>query len=126
MRSQTTYRALRAALHTAWSSTWRYARPTLGWVCIGVGVLGLALPLLPGVPLLVLGIALVGRRTWIIRWAGIHGKVFLRRWAALPTPIIGRVGRWALRVQQRISCQRRQLTWRLKRERTRQRMLPGR
>ncbi len=114
MRSQTTYRALRAALHTAWSSTWRYARPTLGWVCIGVGVLGLALPLLPGVPLLVLGLALV------------HGKVFLRRWAALPTPIIGRVGRWALRVQQRISCQRRQLTWRLKRERTRQRMLPGR
>jgi len=31
------------------------------------GVLGLALPLLPGVSLLVLGVALVGRRTWIIR-----------------------------------------------------------
>src|SRR6266498_2326557 len=67
MRSHTTYRALRAALHTAWSYTWRSARPTLGWVCGGVGVLGLALPLLPGVPLLVLGVALVGRRTWIIR-----------------------------------------------------------
>jgi hypothetical protein len=120
MRSQTTYRALRAA----WSSTWRYARPTLGWLCIGVGVLGLALPLLPGVPIVVLGIALVGRRTWIIRWAGIHGKVLLRRWAALPTPIIGRIGRWALRVQQRISSQRRLLSGRLKRERTRQRALP--
>jgi hypothetical protein len=64
---------------------------------IGVGGLGLALPLLPGVPVLVLGIALVGRRTWIIRWAGIHGKLVLRRWAALRTPVIGRAGRWARR-----------------------------
>ena len=124
MRSETIYRALRTALHMAWSFTWRYARPTLGWLSIGVGVLGLALPLLPGVPLLVLGIALVGRRTWIIRWAGVHGKLFQRRWAALPSPIIGGVGRWALRVQQRISCQRRELTWRLMRARTRQRALP--
>lgn len=127
MRSHTTYRALRVALHTAWSCTWRYARPTLGWLCIGMGVLGLVLPVLPGVPILVLGITLAGRRTWIIRWAGIHMKLVLRRWAALRTPVIGRVGRWALRAQQRISCQRRQRSWRrLERERTCEHALPDR
>lgn len=86
-------------------------RQVLGWICIILGLLGLALPLLQGIPLLVLGIALVGRRHWLIRWAGVHIKLLLRRWALIQTPILGPIGRLALRVQQNISRQRRRLHW---------------
>jgi hypothetical protein len=36
-------------------------RRLLGWVCIILGVPGLILPLLPGIPLLVMGIVLLSR-----------------------------------------------------------------
>ena len=39
---------------------WRsIARKTLGYACIAVGVLGCILPILPGIPLLILGLGLL-------------------------------------------------------------------
>jgi hypothetical protein len=57
----------------------------------------------------VIGIALVGRRHPVIRWVSVYFKLFLRRWAALQTPVIGPLGRMALRGQQEVSRQRRRL-----------------
>ncbi len=42
------------------------ARTVLGFVLIGIGLLGLVLPLMPGIPLLIAGVALVGtNHPWI-------------------------------------------------------------
>ncbi|HNP72378.1 MAG TPA: hypothetical protein PKK15_14760 [Kouleothrix sp.] len=100
------------ALSAVWKHTWPVLRPALGWTCIALGLLGVVLPVIPGLPLLFPGIALVGRRTWLIRWASVQIKRALRRWAPLRLPLIGPVGLWALRAQQQISRQRRRLAWR--------------
>jgi len=42
------------------------------YLCLTLGIVGLALPLLPGIPLLIIGLALLGRedrvRSWLARW----------------------------------------------------------
>lgn len=94
-----------------WRQLWPMLRQVIGWICIGLGLIGMALPLLQGIPLLVIGIALVGRRHPLIRWASVHLKLLLRRWAAVQAPVIGPLGRLALRAQQQISRQRRHFHW---------------
>jgi hypothetical protein len=96
-------------LARAWRLVWPVFRQVLGWLCILLGLIGLVLPVLQGVIFLVIGIALVGRRHPLIRWASVYTKLFVRRWAALPTPVIGPLGRVALRGQQQVSRQRRRL-----------------
>ncbi|HEX5688894.1 MAG TPA: hypothetical protein VFX76_02780 [Roseiflexaceae bacterium] len=110
----TTYQwhyTLKRRLAIAWRVIWPVFRQTLGWLFILLGLIGLVLPLLQGVVFLVIGIALVGRRHPLIRRTGVLFKLFLRRWAALETPLIGRLGRLALRGQQEISRQRRRMHW---------------
>ncbi|MFN8568132.1 MAG: hypothetical protein U0Z44_11585 [Kouleothrix sp.] len=98
-------------LLAAWARIWPILRPTLGWCCIIIGVLGVLLPVIPGMPLLFPGIALVGRRTRVIRWWAVLITRQLRRWAALRLPLIGQAGRWALLAQHQVSRQRRRLAW---------------
>jgi hypothetical protein len=90
---------------------WPIVRQVLGWFFIGLGLLGIVLPVLQGVLFLMIGIALVGRRNVVIRWAAVRFKQFVRRWAALDLPLIGSLGRLALRAQQESSRRRRQLHW---------------
>jgi len=56
-----------AGIHTRWikrpGSVWRLIA---GWICIGVGLLGLILPIIPGVPLLILGLVMLSTQH---RWA---------------------------------------------------------
>jgi hypothetical protein len=92
-----------------WRVFWPVARQVLGWFFIALGLLGMVLPVLQGVLFLVIGIALVGRRNIVIRHSRVALKRLLRRWAALPTPVIGRSGRVALRAQREFSRQARQL-----------------
>jgi hypothetical protein len=56
-------------------------RKILGWTCVILGLPGLILPIIPGIPLLVLGIVLLsGQHQWahnVLEWAkrrfhGIH------------------------------------------------------
>jgi len=118
--------SFRRRLAIAWRLTWPVLRQVLGWIFILLGLLGLVLPILQGVIFLVIGIALVGRRNPLIRRASVSFKLFLRRWAALPTPLIGRLGRVALRGQQEVSRQRRRLHWwRIERRRKAQRRNPA-
>jgi hypothetical protein len=102
-------RYYRRVLAGAWRLLWPVVRQVLGWIFIVLGLIGLVLPVLQGVLFLVIGIALVGRRNWLIRRSAILIKRFLRRWAAVRTPLIGGAGRMALRAQWQISRQSRHL-----------------
>ena len=88
---------------------WPVIRQVLGWFFIFLGLLGLLLPVLQGVLFLVIGVALVGRRNWLIRRAALLIKRWLRRWAKVPTPVVGSLGRMALRAQHESSRQSRRL-----------------
>lgn len=105
-------------IRLVWRRTWPIIRQILGWTCIVLGILGLFLPLLQGVLFLVIGIALVGRRNWLLRWASVKIKLFVRRWAAHPHPWLSRLGLFALRGQQQLSRQRRRFAWRAMSRRT--------
>ncbi len=109
---------LREGVVTVGCSVWSVVRPVLGWACILVGIAGIFLPVLQGSIFLVIGVSLVGRRHTLIRWSRVHGKLALRRWAALPTPGIGLMGRLALRVQQESSRQLRRVSfaWRARQQ----------
>ena len=97
----------RTMLQSTWARAWPIARSIIGWACIIVGVLGVIMPVIPGMPLLIPGIALVGRRTWLIRWSAVQLKRLLRRYS----PMAGPVGRWALQAQHELSRQRRRIAW---------------
>jgi uncharacterized protein YqgC (DUF456 family) len=45
-----------------------------GWALLAIGVLGLALPIIPGIPLLAAGAAMLGSEHWLVRC----GKDWLR------------------------------------------------
>ena len=105
------HHGLKQRLAAAWRLAWPIVRQVLGWLFILLGLAGLVLPILQGVLFLVIGIALVGRRHPVIRWVSVYLKLFLRRWAALDTPLIGPLGRIARRGQQEVSRQRRRLHW---------------
>jgi hypothetical protein len=92
-----------------WRLAWPVIRQVLGWMFILLGLLGLVLPVLQGVLFLVIGVALVGRRNWLIRRTSFGIKRGLRRWAAHPSPFVGRPGRLALRAQHQYSRQSRRL-----------------
>jgi hypothetical protein len=100
---------LRRFMRGVWRVSWPVARQVLGWFFIVLGLLGIVLPVLQGVLFLVVGIALVGRRNIVIRRSRVALKRALRRWAALPTPVVGPSGRMALRAQREFSRSARHL-----------------
>jgi hypothetical protein len=110
----------RRRLRRIWWLAWPVIRQVIGWFFIFLGLLGLFLPVLQGVLFLVIGVALVGRRNWLIRRAAMLIKRSLRRWAKVSTPVIGPLGRMALRAQHEFSRQSRRLHRRIA-ERHRQR-----
>jgi hypothetical protein len=101
--------SLRRFLARTWRVFWPVLRQVVGWLFIGLGLLGLVLPILQGVLFLVIGIALVGRRNIVIRYSRVATKRLLRRWAALPTPVVGASGRMALHGQREFSRRARHL-----------------
>src|SRR5688572_23476530 len=114
-------RYYRRMLASTWRRLWPIIRQVIGWMFILLGLLGLVLPVLQGVLFLVIGIALVGRRNWLIRRSALVFKRFLRRWAALKTPLVGAAGRMALRAQWKFSRESRHLhrrfaEWRQRRQ----------
>lgn len=52
----------------------------MGLILIGLGVLGLLLPVIPGIPLLVAGVALVGSNHPWIRPLAARLRVWRRKW----------------------------------------------
>ena len=83
----------------------------LGGGLIVVGILGVILPILPGMPFLILGTLVIGRRSRLLRRASVGGKQALRRYAAHEHPLVGRLGRWGLVAQRDSSRRLRHLLW---------------
>lgn len=94
-----------SVVRAGWLQAWRLLRPGIGWLCLAVGLLGMILPVLPGIPILLLGVALVGRRNRLLRWAGIQEQRLLRRWSRHPAPLMRGTGRWVLRQRRQLASQ---------------------
>src|SRR5215217_7566904 len=123
-------RMTRTSYHRSLLIAWWVLRQVLGWFFILLGLLGLVLPVLQGVLFLVIGVALVGRRNWLIRRSTLVFKRLLRRWAAVQTPLVGAAGRIALRAQWKCSRESRHLhrrytVWRQRRMGLRDETLVG-
>lgn len=61
-------------------SVWRTIRTVIGLILIGVGLLGLLVPVMPGIPLLIAGVALVGSNHPLIRPAIARLRTWRRKW----------------------------------------------
>ena len=55
--------AVRGRLGTMWQA----ARVVLGVLCVAVGIVGCVLPIIPGIPILLAGVALLGPRHPLVR-----------------------------------------------------------
>jgi hypothetical protein len=86
-------------------------RRVLGWIFIVLGILLFWLPLPLGIPFMMLGAALIGRRDRTLRRMSVNVRLLLRRWAKLPIPIIGPIGRRLLYMQQHMSRELRRWRW---------------
>lgn len=118
-----------SVLRTVLLALWLVIKPILGWLLIVIGLIGMPMPVMNGVIFLVIGLALVGHRNWLIRWSRVQIKLLLKWWAALDTPIVGPLGRLAQRSAQTISRQHRRMRWWLMERRARRRAAladPGR
>lgn len=99
------------ALRALALGAWFVLKPTLGWLLIVVGLIGMPMPIMNGLIFLVIGLALVGHRNTLIRWSRVRIKLFLRAWAAVETPVIGHLGRLADRSAREVSRQHRRMRW---------------
>jgi hypothetical protein len=86
-------------------------RLLVGGGLIVIGILGVVLPILPGMPFLIMGTLIIGRRSRIFRRGSVAGKRFLQRWAAHERPWVARLGRWSLLAQRDSSRRLRRLLW---------------
>ena len=59
---------------------WRIVRPILGVTLIILGLIGMLLPVMPGIPLLLAGIALLGSNHPWIRPFTARVRVWRRKW----------------------------------------------
>lgn len=82
---------------------WLVLRQIVGWLLIIIGILGMILPG-PGIPFLVLGVLLVGRRHHLIRRSWITLRLHLRRLGQRPG-LIGRAAQFAYRQIQSMRAQ---------------------
>lgn len=89
----------------------RSLRLLVGGGLIVIGILGVVLPILPGMPFLITGSLIIGRRSRPLRRASVAGKQFLKRWAAHERPWLARTGRWSLLAQRDSSRRLRRLLW---------------
>lgn len=68
-------------------------RRALGLFCLGLGVLGTIMPIIPGWPALILAIVLLGRRDRTLRYTHLLGRRTLRWLRTHPVPHIRFSGR---------------------------------
>jgi hypothetical protein len=100
-----------AALRGVLFAVWLVLRPTLGWLLIVLGLIGMPMPIINGTIFLVLGLILVGPRNKLVRWSRVNIKLFLDRWAMRQHPLLRFPGRLARDSARQVSRQNRRLRW---------------
>jgi hypothetical protein len=76
------------------ASPWRLLRRIAGYTCLGIGVLGAILPIIPGWPGFFLAVALLGRRDRTLRLTHLFGRRLLRMLRRARHPFVRRTGHW--------------------------------
>jgi hypothetical protein len=69
-------------------------RRVLGWSAIVVGLLGVVLPVLPGVVFFALGAVLLGPHDPTLRRIAVGIRLFLRRWSCAKQRHVRRIGQY--------------------------------
>jgi hypothetical protein len=72
----------------------RVFRTIAGWALIVLGIVGLLLPILQGFLFLSAGVAVLGRRSLLVRWFRVRIRLLERRFLADPG-VRGRLARWS-------------------------------
>ncbi len=62
------------------NSVWRTIRVAIGLTLIGLGLIGMLVPVIPGIPLLIAGVALVGTNHPWIRPFMARLRAWRRKW----------------------------------------------
>ncbi len=83
------------------SMVWSFLRQLTGWVLIVVGMVMAPLPIPVGLPMIAIGVVMVGRRNRVMRWIRVHIRLAIREWAAQDRPILSPFARWTLRQKRR-------------------------
>jgi hypothetical protein len=76
------------------SGLWWIVRRIAGYTCLGIGVLGAILPIIPGWPGFFLAVALLGRRDRSLRLTHLFGRHALRSLRRARQPLVKRIGLW--------------------------------
>lgn len=100
-----------AALSSSILCVLMYARTFLGWFSIVIGILGTILPVLPGVPFLIIGSQLIGHRDRRLRWLRVHARLAMRRLSCSESPILRYIGRSARQARLQTARYQRRLRW---------------
>lgn len=69
-----------------------FMRRCAGWGLIGLGLLGIVLPVLPGLIFIALGILMLGPHDPALRRIALCLRIVLRRWSQMRQPHIRRMG----------------------------------
>ena len=62
------------------NAVWRKIRVVTGLTLIGLGLLGMLVPVVPGIPLLIAGVALVGTNHPWVRPLMVRLRAWRRKW----------------------------------------------
>lgn len=72
-------------------------RRILGWSLITLAALGVILPVLPGLPFLVIGILFLGPHDPTLRRIAVRLRMLVRRWSQVRQRHLRLIGRWVRR-----------------------------
>lgn len=81
----------------------RLTRRIIGWPLVLVGLVLTPLPIPFGVPLVTVGVLLIGTRDRVVRTSYVHIRRALRGWAGSRLPLVGWSGRFVLARQQQLA-----------------------
>lgn len=81
----------------------RSFRQVAGWIVLFFGIITAPLPIPLGLPLIILGLVILGPRDPRVRWLGVNTRLCLRKLAQKRIPILSSLARKALDFRRRFS-----------------------
>lgn len=103
---------LHQTFQTLWKSTIRTLRQVTGWTVLVIGAIAAPMPIPVGLPLIIVGILIIGPRDPRIRWMQVRLRMLLRSWSRRRLPFISPAARKAFQFGNRLG----RLLWRKENE----------